>query len=356
MKAYLALHQVYGVDLNATAVELAEISLWLDTMVEGLAGALVRPAPAARQLADRRPQGGLHPRAGRGQVLAQGGPEAGGAGLERPGRGAVDQRPRSRTSCCPPTGWGAAADVGKDIKDLVPDAVARLKDWRRSMRAKPTKKQVDALVEMAQRVETLWEIATRRLAIAEQPDPPRHRRSGVATRRAGTSDRHVTREEIEESLADPDGAYRRLRLVMDAWCALWFWPLTEDDVEPPTLEQWYDALRMILGGDTMRPSVAKRGDDTLESRADLGRARRRSSTTTASSPAPRAIDEVLDDAPVAGRLPADRRAAGLLPLGARLRPVFVDRGGFDLQVGNPPWVRPDWDARRAGRVRRAIRP
>jgi len=36
VKAYLALHQVYGVDLNATAVELAEVSLWLDTMVEGL--------------------------------------------------------------------------------------------------------------------------------------------------------------------------------------------------------------------------------------------------------------------------------------------------------------------------------
>ena len=37
VKAYLALHQVYGVDLNATAVKLAEVSLWLDTMVEGLA-------------------------------------------------------------------------------------------------------------------------------------------------------------------------------------------------------------------------------------------------------------------------------------------------------------------------------
>ena len=36
MKASIALHQVYGVDLNATAVELAEISLWLDTMVSGL--------------------------------------------------------------------------------------------------------------------------------------------------------------------------------------------------------------------------------------------------------------------------------------------------------------------------------
>src|SRR5690606_32559365 len=36
VKAYIALHNVYGVDLNSTAVELAEISLWLDTMVAGL--------------------------------------------------------------------------------------------------------------------------------------------------------------------------------------------------------------------------------------------------------------------------------------------------------------------------------
>ncbi|WP_216099679.1 DNA methyltransferase, partial [Curtobacterium sp. MMLR14_002] len=34
IKAAIALHQVYGVDLNATAVEFAEITLWLDTMSE----------------------------------------------------------------------------------------------------------------------------------------------------------------------------------------------------------------------------------------------------------------------------------------------------------------------------------
>ena len=36
MKAYIALLNVYGVDLNPTAVELAEVSLWLDTMAPGL--------------------------------------------------------------------------------------------------------------------------------------------------------------------------------------------------------------------------------------------------------------------------------------------------------------------------------
>ncbi|MCZ9345343.1 N-6 DNA methylase, partial [Streptomyces sp. TRM76130] len=36
VKAYVALHNAYGVDLNATAVELAEVSLWLNTMHPGM--------------------------------------------------------------------------------------------------------------------------------------------------------------------------------------------------------------------------------------------------------------------------------------------------------------------------------
>ena len=36
VKAYLSLHGCYGVDLNATAIELAEISLWLGCMHPGL--------------------------------------------------------------------------------------------------------------------------------------------------------------------------------------------------------------------------------------------------------------------------------------------------------------------------------
>lgn len=35
-KAYVALHNSYGVDLNETAVELAEVSLWLNTMHPGM--------------------------------------------------------------------------------------------------------------------------------------------------------------------------------------------------------------------------------------------------------------------------------------------------------------------------------
>ena len=142
-------------------------------------------------------------------------------------------------------------------------------------------------------------------------------------------ERHVTREEIEESLADVDGAYRRLRRIMDAWCALWFWPLTEDEITPPTLDEWYDALRMILGGDTMKASVAKKGDETLESAMtwdELGEAEYNDRVYAGAAPHGRRAGE----APMAAGLRADRRPAGLLPLGARLR----------LGLRRARWVRP----------------
>ena len=84
------------------------------------------------------------------------------------------------------------------------------------MQAKPTKQQVDALVELAHRVEMLWQIAYRRLQIADAGDPPRDPGLG---RRASCppAAARAARARSRQSLADPDGAYQRLRRVMDAW-------------------------------------------------------------------------------------------------------------------------------------------
>ena len=70
--------------------------------------------------------------------------------------------------------------------------------------------------------------------------------------------------EIETVLSDPNGAYQRLRRVMDAWCALWFWPLTEAGVtvhgadgaasaEPPTMERVDRRPAGVVGSGTRGP-------------------------------------------------------------------------------------------------------
>lgn len=342
VKAYIALHNVYGVDLNATAVELAEISLWLDTMVAGLDA----------------PWFGLHLRRGNSLIGARRATYRRDQVTDKSWLAAVPADAPLTTLLdgpvtgvhhflLPADGWGAAADA-KEAAALAPDATKALKAWRSAMRAKPTKTQVDALVEIAHRVEVLWQIAARRLSIAEEGV----RRSidvwGAPTQPAGA----VTREQVEESLADPDGAYRRLRRVMDAWCALWFWPLTDATltverdgepvrVAPPRLDEWIAALQQLVG---RAPELRKRslpGNQTLTDAATWDELEDVEQQVLAFADA-RPVTDVVAEHPwleVCERVAAEQ---GFFHWELDFSSVFL-RGGFDLQVGNPPWVRPRSD-------------
>lgn len=339
VKAYIALHQTYGVDLNATAVEFAEISLWLATMGEGLAA----------------PWFGLHLRRGNSLVGARHAIIPAAALREKGWLQATpvdvplltlgdDLRGGVHHFLLPVDGWGATVDA-KEAKELAPDALERLKAWRKSLRPKLTKTQIAALSSLARRTERLWALALRRLQIAESE-----------IRRAipvwGADDLPdaggaVTREAIEASLADPGGAYQRLRRVMDAWCALWFWPLTDELatvngelISPPSVDQWIDALQQLLGQEL---KVSRRDEQQL-SFADIGDwddlgVAEDNDLTFAQA---RSVDAVLFAHPwlvvcerLAGRY-------GFFHWELDFAPVF-GRGGFDLQVGNPPWVRPRSD-------------
>lgn len=339
VKAYLALHRVYGVDLNSTAVELAEISLWLDTMMEGL----------------QAPWFGLHLRRGNSLIGARravysrhqvGKKRAWLKAIpkdlpltELPGD--VNEGREGSASgsihhfLLPCEGWGSAINA-KEAKALAPEALDKLRQWRKQVLVQPTKSQVDALVGLGRRVEALWQLSWRRLSIAESEI----RRSidiwGSDDLPVGGA---VTREQIEESLADRNGAFRRLRRVMDAWCAMWFWPLTEETA-PPTLDEWIETLEQLLGR-VAKDKKQVTGQFSIASAAnwdDLGAAEE----VDLSFAGARDVAEVLAEHEW---LAAAKRVAahqGFFHWELDFAPVF-SRGGFDLQVGNPPWVRPRSD-------------
>ena len=345
VKASIALHQVYGVDLNATAVELAEISLWLDTMVEGLAA----------------PWFGLHLRRGNSLIGARRAVFTRGevnhkahlAATPRdiPMAELADNLTEGRVSqatagtihhfLLPSDGWGSSAEA-KEAKELAPERVAQLKDWRRAIRATPTRRQVDQLVELGYRVEVLWQLALRRMQLAEQQVRRPIAVWGTEDHRAGGA---VSRETIEASLADANGAFRRLRRVMDAWTALWFWPLADTGVPGaalPSLDQWIQAAQQLLGRHVEASAAAQRhGQVSLTSAADweeLGTAEEYDLALASAAD----VDDVLEAHPwlrVCERIAAQQ---GFFHWELDFAATFA-RGGFDLQVGNPPWVRPDWD-------------
>ena len=347
-KAAIALHQVYGVDLNATAVELAEISLWLDTMVDGL----------------KAPWFGLRLRRGNSLIGARRAVYTQKQVIDKawlndtptdvPVSTLVDDMREGRIGSAtsgkihhfllPAEGWGSAVDA-KEAKELAPQAHAALREWRKSIRRKPTNAQLKRLTALGHRVEALWQFTLRRLEIAEA-QVSRDIELWNDPRESSDNEAPVTaRLDIEAFLRDPDGAYQRLRRVMDAWCAMWFWPLTDrltGDIRPPSLDEWIAGLETLLGTHSeLKPRRGGDGAQTLglpTSWDDLGEAE----TMDLGFAGTYRIDNALDSHPWLNVAESVAAANGFFHWELDFAGVFA-RGGFDLQVGNPPWVRPRSD-------------
>ncbi|WP_063065087.1 DNA methyltransferase [Nocardia violaceofusca] len=335
VKAHIALHQVYGVDLNATAVELAEISLWLDTMVAGL----------------QAPWFGLHLRRGNSLIGARRAVYMPNELAKKAWLKTVPKDVPLGTEVgagihhflLPSEGWGAVVDTS-EAKTYAPDQREALRLWRNEIRKSPAKDQVARLQGLAQRVETLWEFAQRRLTIAESEirrdiqlwgsEPTPHTPA-------------VTREQIETVLNDPDGVFQRLRRAMDAWCALWSWPLTTE-IAPPSWDSWIGGLEAILGqiphGKTSNvPKHKAPSANQMNFVGDLDwNGLDESEEVDLSFAGARPIATALDRYQWLKVADGISKRDGYFHWELDFAPVFA-RGGFDLQVGNPPWVRPDWD-------------
>lgn len=337
VKAHIALHQVYGVDLNPTAVELAEISLWLDTMTSqlkapwfglhlrrgnSLIGAL-RSTYSTAQLKKREWLTAV-PRRESVQNLA----EAIDAGEPKD----IHTAGRIHQFLLPSSTWGAAADT-KDLKTLAKNEITAMKAWRRSVTGKaPTKEQTKKLTNLAARVESLWAITLSKMRIAEDQI---RRDIDLWGRETEHTAKNVRREQIErELLHDAEGAYLRLRLVMDAWNTLTFWPLTEVEALPD-LDEWIATLTDILGKDITSRDASQtqlgKGSNwdelTVMEHADIEfSGAPKMATVLANHPWLKTVQQVSAE-------------QGFFHWDLDFAAVFA-RGGFDLQVGNPPWFQP----------------
>ncbi|MFJ1990343.1 DNA methyltransferase family protein [Streptomyces asiaticus] len=463
VKAYIALHNAYGIDLNDTGVELAEVSLWLNTMHPGM----------------RAPWFGLHLRRGNSLIGARRwvyeadrikkertiGAQtptklpfrATDDGAEQPlPEGAVHQ------FLLPTPGWGAVAGASGDAKKLVDDLagpqVKQLKAWKKGVQTKPKAtggkgSQLVRLQAAARRVEFLWKLAAKRMELSEREiartiavwgaDREEDAEEYAFLRRDKQNldeGLPMTKEQVFNDLFEAEGSpYWRLKQVMDAWCALWFWPLgkvglldgtdaeyatapvvtaqagadldallssvagraveVETSVPEPTPTPQLVENRLLFAMDGDQMSLGEAGDDdelvekkrvkktraSSPSKKAGGPVRRRDiipladmddwiaflESMVGTGPVPEntlatTVDSLQELKALEGLIQAEmgmddaRKAVetrypwmrvvrdiaeeqGFLHWELDFAGVFAsEAGGFDLQVGNPPWVRPEW--------------
>ncbi len=341
VKMYIADSNVFGVDLNPIAVELAEVSLWLNAIFKGshvpwfglqlyngnsLVGAR-REVFSTAQLTPGKGENGLPERDWRAAA---------------PKALPLTQAPQATEIyhfLLPAEGMGMVSD--KVVKALEPAAFEQFKQWRKAFTAPLSKDEVRRVQALSQAAEKLWqqhaeELARVRKATCDElhvwPDPA----ANHAPTSTAQKDAIYQREMLSEAQKNAS-PYRRLKLVMDAWCALWFWPLDKAS-ELPSREHWWFVLETVLLGNASLTSAPaddlfpetqpQQGLDFTPERDCYGH------VDIA------ALVEALPQLQVAQQVAGQQH---FMHWALEFADVFKARGGFDVILGNPPWIKVEWN-------------
>ncbi|MGO2137034.1 MAG: Eco57I restriction-modification methylase domain-containing protein [Marinobacter sp.] len=383
VKMHIADHNVYGVDLNPIAVELAEVSLWLNALSGGhnvpwfgyqlftgnsLIGARREVYPKI-SLKRQNKEGYWYNNAPRRLT-----PET----LQNPAGEGGRSEGEIYHFLLPDPGMAGYND--KVARQLRPDAFKKIKDWKKDFCAPLDEQEIKTLQSLSNAVERLWREHTQML---EQ-----HRRRTEDTYplwgQEQVEEHHTTTREKDNLRADGifntnariASPYRRLKLAMDYWCALWFWPLDKVD-ELPDRQKWLFDLNTILNsagtfdfapeqesllGSTSAPESAtpegeqqtEQGEDLFSKPVDdLFAADEPQQTLRAETKAAREVSNQRGELNLEKlfKNPFFNTLAIANQLGEQYRffhwelafaDIFAKRGGFDITLGNPPWRKVEW--------------
>jgi hypothetical protein len=238
---------------------------------------------------------------------------------------------------------GMAAYGDKVIKGLVPEEIERCKRWQAAAIKTPfSEQQIRTLQRLSRLVDGLWQQWIPELAQVRErtTDPlpvweePGNEAKGVV-KPLSLKDRIQAQEVAGEGVANAN-ARLRLKLAMDYWCALWFWPLDQARLLP-SREEWLLELSMVLG-DLESSLEADEGQlqllpDTQPKQLAVDFSDRHGYVNKA---------KLLEEFPRLRLVEVSAERQRFLHWDLEFADVLKG-GGFDLIVGNPPWLKVEWE-------------
>lgn len=371
VKAYIATHNVYGVDLNPTAIELGKLSLWLNVIHKDME----TPFFANR--------------------LAVGNAVIG-AWLKVYSKDDVKGIAERQSRSLKPNKWWEKAPhkvkffsnrVNRSVNDvyhfLLPDAnmlgvrsikeqkqahpneFARmtliLKDWTKPI----TEYDFQTLQRLSLKIDVLLkEYYTDQISIDKYTNNRKEIWDGIdhsdtesMFKEEEQAASYAKKQEIFDTRYRRDNAYRKLKLAMDYWCALWFWEY-DDANDLPTREEYWADIEALLDvdndklDDRTRQALERAGSRMVAEDAPEYGTRM---TEDESEIVTKTQEELLTESrgsltlfayedPLRLKI-ADRLAKRYRFFHPMLEfiEVFWLRDGFDIICGNPPWIKLEFE-------------
>lgn len=349
VKMYMADRNVYGIDLNPVAVELAEVSLWLNTIYEG--GFV--PWFGTQLVCGNSLIGA------RRQVYRVESLQATSKGLRwyenAPDRVQLGTKrmPQKQVYHFLLGDPGMCSYSDKVIKSLEPDKIKAMANWSKKFTEPYSDDDLVTLLRLSAAIDELWEA---QINLRKEVEAKTQDSLSVYGYEDNIADSHTTIRQKDQILSElyksehmrNAGPYARLKFAMDYWCALWFWPIDKAELLPSRSEFLFD-MSLILEGTTAAVVVTDIASERRQTRGQL------SLFPTEMQKLELEINTLYEGMGKVD-IPALRRQNPRLDIAAQIAEqnhflhwelefadLFVEKGGFDLVIGNPPWIKVKWD-------------
>lgn len=349
VKMLIADRNVYGIDLNPIAVELGEVSLWLNTISQdGYVPWFGNQLHCGNSLIGARRQGYTE------------------RDLSTRTRGLrwYDHEPERvsfKTGCSKSHRVyhflvgdpGMSKYNDRIIKTLEPQQLETIKRWNRAFVAPYGTAEVRSLRELSYEVDRLWTEQVKQQRLLRQNTIDRLECYGFEDIEGSS---HTSIREKDRLLsmfyrsehARNAGPYARLKFAMDYWCSLWFWPIEQADLLP-TRDEFLMHMSFILVGTTERVAGV-RNQSQSQMTFDFGDGFETAEQLTLEQMEEEfGSDKIVDLDDLCGKFPTLELARQIAEQQhffhweLEFADVFEARGGFDLVLGNPPWIKLEWN-------------
>ena len=344
VKMYMADRNVYGIDLNPVAVELAEVSLWLNTIYEG--GFVPW---FGTQLINGNSLIGARRQVYRVESLSttskglrwyENAPDRVPLGTKR--------MPRKQVYHFLLGDPGMCSYSDKVIKSLEPDKIKAMAKWSKKFTEPYSEDDLVTLLRLSTAIDELWEA---QINLRKEVEAKTQDSLSVYGYEDDATDSHTTIRQKDQILSElyksehmrNAGPYARLKFAMDYWCALWFWPIDKADLLPSRSEFLFD-MSLILEGTMASVNVsreAKGGQLSLfptemeQIALDI--------VATYGSGSVVDIPRLRKENPRLNLAYEIAEQNHFMHWELEFADLFAERGGFDLVIGNPPWIKIEWN-------------
>ncbi|ECE7565786.1 TPA: hypothetical protein ACOXIQ_002880 [Salmonella enterica] len=335
VKMYIADNNVFGVDLNPVAVELAEVSLWLNA----ISGDAFVPWFGYQLHCGNSLVGARRQVFNKSELTYKKAKDPSWLNSE-PAELAMNT-PREEKQIfhflLPDSGMANYSD--KTVKQRYPDDFKALDSWRKEFTKSFAPHEIADVQRISGKVEALWNTFRQQLKAERQKTADNYPVWPAENTNQARSSLSSKDETFSGRLED-NSTYLKLRWVMDYWCALWFWPIDKAD-ELPDRGMWLMEMETLLDGIVVTERVTEAAEQaTGDLFADEGMVREESSLFSGAGRLK--TDVLFRHLPRLAIVDALKKQHRFFHWDLEFCDLFAERGGFDLMLGNPPWLKVEW--------------